>query len=259
VYPQTLAELMKSPEYFDAQHPPGQFFTYANLNFGIVGTVIECAAHERFDVYMRRAVLGALTAGYNWSGLETLPPNRVTTLYRKQDKSGKWDAAGPWYAAVDDFEGRTPRVQMRSATGMGPPPADYPLCSNGTLFAPQGGLRISARDLARVANEALRSGALDKIAEPVWHLNDAQTNGDTQSGLFRAYGVGAQTELLGMGLVGHFGDAYGLKGGVLVDRESRTVWVYLITGASQEPELAAAPYEGLDKNEAAVLKALGLP
>jgi CubicO group peptidase (beta-lactamase class C family) len=259
-YPQTLAELMKKTEYFDIGHPPGQFFTYSNLNFGIVGTVIECAARERFDVYMRRTVFGALQAGYNWSGLESLPANRVVTLYRKLDASGVWNPEGPWMPQVDDFGGRSPQVTVRSANGFQPPPASYQPCTNGTLYAPQGGLRISARDLARVASEALRSGGLDMMSEPVWKLDAEQTNGDSANGLYRAYGIGSQRELLGTAnLIGHFGDAYGLKGGVLVDREKRMAWVYLITGASAEPVLAAPPYSGLDVNEAAVLAALGLP
>jgi CubicO group peptidase (beta-lactamase class C family) len=260
VYPGTLADLMKSPQYFDAGHPPGQFFTYSNLNFGIVGTVIECAAHERFDLFMHRAVFGALQAGYNWSGLESLPPNRVATLYRKQDPNGVWNPEGPWLAQVDYFGDRSPVVTVRAASGFQPAPANYQPCTNGTLFAPQGGLRITARDLARLAGDALRNGVLDMLSEPVWKLDAAQSNGDSTNGLYRAYGTGSQLELLGSStLVGHFGDAYGLKGGVLVDPVQKTVWVYLITGASREPELAPSPYSGLDTTEAAVLKAMGLP
>jgi hypothetical protein len=192
--------------------------------------------------------------------LETLPANRVATLYRKQDASGAWSSEGPWIAQEDDFGERSPQVTVRAEKGFQPPPANYEPCTNGTLYAPQGGLRISAHDLARVASEGLRNGGLDMISEPIWKLNPDEANGESAHGLYRAYGAGSQLELLGSPkLVGHFGDAYGLKGGVLVDRQSRTVWVYLITGASREPQLAPPPYSGLDVNEAAVLKAMGLP
>jgi CubicO group peptidase (beta-lactamase class C family) len=281
VYPQTLAELLTDASYFDSSHPPGEFFTYANLNYGIAGTVIECAARERFDRYTHAVLAGyGARAAFNWSGLESLPPDRVVTLYRKQDAQGAWNSSGPWISQVDDFAGRSPQAQMRSAAGFAPPPVDYEPCSNGTLFAPQGGLRISIRDLARLVQGAMRDGSLARIAEPVWeykperdagrakngevHASDGDAgrelgNGDTTNGLYRAYGPGAHRNLLGAGLIGHFGDAYGLKGGVLVDLKQQRAWIYLITGASREPELAQGAYEGLDTTEAAVLKALGLP
>jgi CubicO group peptidase (beta-lactamase class C family) len=260
-YPQTLREMLGGQSYFDSSHSPGQYFTYSNLNYGIIGTVLECATRERFDRLLQRTLFVplSLSAGYNWSGLETLQPDRVATLYRKQDAASVWDPSGPWVAQTDDFAHRVPQPQVRTVSGLAPPPTSYEVCSNGTLFAPQGGLRISARDLARLTHAALVDGSLVKAAEPVWRLSEAGDNGDTTHGLYRAYGAGAHREMLGTNLVGHFGDAYGLKGGLLADLRHKRAWLYFITGTAREPEPAPAPYEGLDKVEAAVLKALGLP
>jgi CubicO group peptidase (beta-lactamase class C family) len=260
-YPQTLRELMSDQVSFDPSHSPGQYFTYSNLNYGIIGTVIECATRERFDRHMHRTMFAplSLSAGYNWSGLETLQPDRVVTLYRKQDPAGVWDPSGPWISQTDDFTQRAPQPQVRTAAGLASPPASYEVCSNGTLFAPQGGLRISISDLARLTHAALVDGSLAKAAEPVWRLNESGDNGDTTNGLYRAYGTGAHRELLGTHLVGHFGDAYGLKGGLLADLQHKRAWLYFVTGTAREPEPAEAPYQGLDKVEAGVLKLLRLP
>jgi CubicO group peptidase (beta-lactamase class C family) len=259
-HPHTLAEALAQPEHFDSGHAPGSYFTYSNLNFGIVGHIIECVAGERFDRYMERTLLEprGVTAGYNWSGLETLPPERVTSLYRRQSADEVWNLRGPWVPQVDDFGGSRPRALVRSDTGSSAPPADYRLCSNGTLFAPHGGLRISTRDLARLVQGALRDGTLERLAAPVWRADAKRINGDTQFDLYRSFGLGLQLDLLESGLVGHFGDAYGLKGGVLVDLVARRGWVYLINGTAAEPRLAAGRFSGLDTTEAAVLTALGL-
>ncbi|MDZ7896978.1 MAG: serine hydrolase, partial [Arcicella sp.] len=48
---------------------------YANLNYGIIATVMEAATDERFDRLMTRLVLRPLRldAGYNWQGPATPP------------------------------------------------------------------------------------------------------------------------------------------------------------------------------------------
>ena len=50
--------LMADPKNWDPQHGPGDnYFRYTNLNFPIVGSIVEKATGERFDIWMRREVL----------------------------------------------------------------------------------------------------------------------------------------------------------------------------------------------------------
>ena len=42
---------------WDAAMPPGRYFTYSNLNWGVIGTVMEKVTGERFDLLMRRLLL----------------------------------------------------------------------------------------------------------------------------------------------------------------------------------------------------------
>ena len=46
---------------------PGTGFDYCNLNYGLVGTIIERITGQRFDIYMRENVLEpmGLKASYN--------------------------------------------------------------------------------------------------------------------------------------------------------------------------------------------------
>lgn len=39
---------------------PGVFFAYANLNYGVIGTIFERLSGERFDVFMKKHVLESL-------------------------------------------------------------------------------------------------------------------------------------------------------------------------------------------------------
>src|SRR4051794_40357331 len=44
----TLQSVVAAPAAFDAEHPPGAFFHYTNLNFPVIATVMERASGERF-------------------------------------------------------------------------------------------------------------------------------------------------------------------------------------------------------------------
>jgi CubicO group peptidase (beta-lactamase class C family) len=131
------------------------------------------------------------------------------------------------------------------------------LGENGSLFAPQGGLRISARGLSRVGRMLLDNGTLDgvQILSPasvqtlltqVWRFDGS--NGITDDGFYCSYGHATQqipTPVRGcaddMGtrgrtLVGHAGDAYGMKSGVWIDRARGVGIAYFVTGV---PAVAA--------------------
>jgi CubicO group peptidase (beta-lactamase class C family) len=126
---------------------------------------------------------------------------------------------------------------------------------NGALFAPQGGLRISARGLARVGRMLLNAGTLDgvRILSPqsvgalltqVWRFDGS--NGITDYGFYCSYGHATQQvptpvpgcaddmDARGRTLVGHAGDAYGLKSGIWIDRANGVGIAYFVTGVSED-------------------------
>src|SRR5690606_16729880 len=67
-----LRGLLDDPRAWDAEHPPGSFFRYANLGFPLVAAAMERATGERFDLLMQRLVLQPLgIAGcYNWAACD---------------------------------------------------------------------------------------------------------------------------------------------------------------------------------------------
>ena len=65
----SLQAVMQDPLNWDPQHRPGDYFSYINMNYPIVGSIVERVTGERFDVWMRREVLEPmkLEACFNWS------------------------------------------------------------------------------------------------------------------------------------------------------------------------------------------------
>ena len=252
---QSLHSVMADPANWDPQHGPGDnFFKYTNLNFPIVGSIIEKVTGERFDIWMRRNVLEPmkLDACYNWPTCNDAEIARAVEL---DDPSGK--------VLKDDLHGKRPDCPVFVQQGA-PCDLDYwKAGENGALFAPQGGLRISARGLERIGRMLLGDGTLDgvRILLPasvntlfaqVWRFDGkngiTDSDGTNGGGFYCSYGHASQaipTRVKGcaddMGtkgrtLVGHAGDAYGMKSGIWLDRARGLGIAYFVTGV---PERAA--------------------
>ncbi|KQN26778.1 serine hydrolase [Sphingomonas sp. Leaf33] len=222
-----MQDALADPKAWDAAHAPGDYFRYTNLNFGVIATVMERATGDRFDRVMAREVLAPLKldACYNWgAGCSDAAVARAVVLYRANGN-----------VARDDLHGRRPDCPVVAAQGCDL--AVYRAGDNGAIFSPQGGLRISMRDLARIGRMLLRNGdgfltpaSVTAIEAAEWTFDDS--NGDTSQGFYCRYGLATQTiptavagcedDLFGDGRtwVGHAGDAYGLRSGLWIDRAS---------------------------------------
>ena len=247
---ETVAAAMAAPTSWDAKHGPGDtYFTYGNMNYPIIGSLIERATGERFDIWMRREILDPLRidACFNWP---TCTDDAVARAVQLDGPDGK--------PQRDDLHGVRPPCPVFVKDG----PCDlarWKLGENGALFAPQGGLRISARGLARIGRMLLGGGTLDgiRLLSPqsvdtmltqVWRFDGS--NGDTSNGFYCNFGLGAQqipvkrpgcADDPGTGgnlLVGHGGDAYGLKAGLWIDRARGVGIAYFVTGIAEFPRRA---------------------
>ena len=227
---ETLQTRLAEPALWDTAHAPGSgWFHYTNLNFPVVASVIERVTGERFDKLMARLVLKPLKldACFNWSGCSPAMAARAVVLYRASGEVAK-----------DDLQGALPACPVVTATGGSCDLAAYRPGENGALFSPQGGLRISMRDLAKIGQLLARGGegflsrtAFAEMTEPEWRFDGGNGLGEdgTASGFFCGYGlalhviggggIGCHDDLFGNGTarLGHAGDAYGLKAGLWVD------------------------------------------
>ena len=252
---------------WDSKHGPGDgFFTYSNLNFPIVASIVERVTGERFDLWMRREVIEPmkLDACYNWPTCSDAKVARAVVL----TQGGK--------AVRDDLAGKRPDCPVfvdKGSCDLG----RWKLGENGALFAPQGGLRISMNDLARVGRMLLDGGTLDGVRilspksveamlSPVWRFD--RRNGDTDKGFYCAYGLavqltptgtqGCKDDPAGDGIfrVGHAGDAYGVRSGLWIDRLQGTGVAYFVSGLSDDPPRGRSAYRAAE--EAVLRKSLQL-
>jgi len=226
----TVRVRLANPKAWDAVHAPGSnWFHYTNLNFPVVASVMEAASGERFDRLMHRLVLAPLKldACFNWSGCSADAVARAVVLYRADGS-----------VARDDLRGSPPPCLVIPAADGTCDLAAYTPGWNGALFSPQGGLRISMRDLARIGQLLARQGrpllsraAWAELVQPQWRFDGANGLGENgeSDGFFCAYGLGLQ--LIGSGgtgchdepfgdgraRIGHPGEAYCLRSGLWLD------------------------------------------
>lgn len=259
---------------WEASTRPGSHFAYSNLNFGVAGTVMEAVSGKRFDRLMQSLVLDplALQGGFNPSAMPRGQWRNIAALYRKRSQDeGKWNPAGPWMAQVDDFGARAPQ-----------PPAGidtYTPGSNGTVFSPTGGLRISARDLGKImlmlmdrgqcqGKAFLAPASVAAMMSTQWRFDPARPNGDTHHGLFTQWGLGIQhfetkagrgASLVpggGFDAWGHLGEAYGLLSVFAFDPVRRDGMIVLVGGTASDPAATPGKYSALSRQEERVLSAL---
>lgn len=227
-----------------AAQPPGAHFAYCNLAFGVMGTLVEAATSERFDLAAKRLVFDPLDldCGFNWSGVPAEAVARSAALHRLTEDG--------WVVQADGLEAiaRTPTFLVEGDARI----EDYRPGTNGVIFNPQGGLRASVLDLAKLGvafsdghGRVLKPATLAAMAEPQWR--DAGDNGDTQGGAYRAFGIGLQLETpqgpirgLAHRLVGHYGDAYGLKSALLWNPDTGVGFAYAVNGTPEKLRYGAS-------------------
>lgn len=263
---------------------PGEYFSYANLPWGVIGTIMERVTGERFDRLMRRLVLDPLQVQGGFSPAD-LPPEQlanVATLYRKRpanDDNAPWAAAGPWVPQTDDFAAGPPAPRAGR---------DYVPGTNGTLFGPQGNCRLSAEGLGRVMLMLLNEGEVDgrRVLKPEsvrlmlaeqWRHDGRNGNSggefsDANLAAMNAWGLGVQryldlspggpgrgdrlVETGGFPAVGHMGDAYGLTSAMVFDPTTRNGVVFLVGGVGFDPSKTPGQYSAMRRYEERILTAL---
>jgi CubicO group peptidase (beta-lactamase class C family) len=257
---------------------PGTWFNYTNLNWGVIGTVMERATGERFDRLMHRLVLQplGLRGGFNPAALPGDDAHDIATLYRKRRMEGEremWEPGGPWVPQADDHRPGRPRPP----TGL----EAYVPGTNGTLFGPQGSLRISVADLGTLMQMLMNGGqhrgqallsprALDLLASEQWRFDPARPNGDTLDDEMLAWALGPQrfTDasapgrgdrlIEGGGLTGwgHLGDAYGLLACFVLDPRHRNGMITVISGPSRNPYTPKGRWSAMARDEERLWTAL---
>ena len=240
---------------WDASHAPGAYFRYTNLNFPIVASVMEAVTGERFDRLIARLVLQPLRldACFNWTMCSDAVVARAVVLT---------DGAGA--VRRDNLQGKRPDCPVVPAADGNCDLAKYVPGSNGALFSPQGGLRISMRGLAKVGQVLLRRGrgflspaSYRTMTTPLWRFDGS--NGDTEGGFWCSYALAVQTLASGAAgckddpfgdkgqRIGHPGEAYGLRSGLWVDPATGKGTAYFITAVADDAPKGVSAFNAVEE------------
>jgi CubicO group peptidase (beta-lactamase class C family) len=184
----------KNPDWAKCynDYEPGKGYMYCNLNFNMVGTIIEKVSGERFDQYVKHHVLDPLGL-YGGYCVDSLDVSRFATLYEYNVDSATFTASPNAYA---------PRREEL---------AHYVRGYSTPIFSPTGGMKISAPDLARYMTMHMNMGRYNGqriIAKK--SAKQMQTKLSEEEG----YGLAIMTTdkmIPGKILKGHTGLAYGLN------------------------------------------------
>ena len=184
------------------------FFTYSNLNYGILGTIIENVTNTRFDIYQQENILAQLETRANYvpSNFSAEDFEKLGTIYQKKNPAGVWNEFGSWYGKADDFNGVQP---AKDTIFLQNPYAEnfqqsyslknYKVGTNATIFSPQGGLRISFAEMANTLEMLMNGGtfhgkkilsqkSFNELCKLNWIYDGG--NGNTYGGAILNYGLG---------------------------------------------------------------------
>jgi CubicO group peptidase (beta-lactamase class C family) len=251
----SLQVAMQDPGEWDHVHgPAANYLAYTNMNFPIVASVVERVTGERFDLWMRRNVLEPMKvdACFNWATCGGALIARAVELDAPDGKPLK-----------DDLHGVRPACPVAVNDGDACDLGRWKPGENGAMFSPQGGLRISVRGLSRIGRMLLNRGTLDGVRilspesvdtmlTPLWRYDGSNGARDGESTTICAYGLSTQTipnyrpgcpddpGTKGATLVGHAGDAYGLRSGIWIDRARGVGIAYFVTAVPDDPPEASA-------------------
>jgi len=199
------------------QYEPGKGYQYCNLNFNMVGTIIEKYSGERFDRYVKKHILDplGLYGGYNVNELDN---SRFATLYAYSRDSAKFS---PSPAAYTSRKEELASYQMGYST---------------PIFSPTGGMKISVPDLARymIMHMNYGKGEMGRIISKK-SAQEMQTPLSTEEN----YGLALwKTDQLisGVELTGHTGSAYGLYSAMFFDPEKKYGFVVITNGCDPAEE-----------------------
>lgn len=196
-----------------SDYAPGTDYRYCNLNYNMVGTVIEKYSGERFDNYVKKHILNplGLYGGYN---VDSLDANRFATLHEYNSTTKKLSPSPLAYAPR--------REEIKN----------YVMGYSTPIFSPTGGMKISATDLAKYMSMHMNFGKY--MGTRIMSKKSArlmQTKISEEEGYGMAI-VNRRDVIPGKMMTGHTGSAYGLYSAMFFNPKEKFGIVVITNGCN---------------------------
>ena len=196
-------------------YEPGKGYQYCNLNFNMVGTIIERTSGERFGQYVKHHILDPLGL-YGGYCVDSLDKTKFATIYDYNVDSAKFIVSPNAYA---------PRSEEI---------ANYTMGYSTPIFSPTGGMKISATDLAKYMTMHMNYGKYKGgriMSKRSSKLMQTPLSDEEQYG----FAIENTTKMVdGVHLTGHTGSAYGLFSAMFFDPKKKYGIVVISNGCHPE-------------------------
>jgi len=209
------------------EYEPGSKYEYCNLGFNTIGTIIERISGVRFDKYVREVVINPLnlTASFN---VDDLPG--VTFVPLSHPDTAGFAETGKINFRISEgvYDSPAPRIDTGYIMGYSTP-----------VFSPTGGMKTSARDLARYMIMHMHYG-IDPATgvrviseENATMMQTAMVEVNETNHYCLA--LKRTTNLIpGEELTGHTGSAYGLYSAMFFEPEKKFGLVMMTNGTTRD-------------------------
>ena len=194
---------------------PGSGYEYCNLNYNLLGIVIEKLSGERFDHYIARHILEPLDIEGSFC-FNSVDSTRCASLYSWQ--SGVFVHRPEAYRLVPDLDSYVPGVST-------------------VRLSPAGGMKITALDLAKYMLMHINYGKSPLSSQRVMSKRSAKAMQAVHTPGDVTYGLALERSddyVPGLTLTGHTGGAYGLRSAMFFDPEQKFGFVVICNGAKSD-------------------------
>lgn len=190
-------------------YEPGTDYEYCNLNFNMIGAVLERLTDVRFDNYIKQQILSPLKLEAGFC-VDSLDQKRFAKLYDKEN--------GVYVEQKAAYNPRSEEIK------------NYTMGVSTPVFSPTGGMKISAKDLAKYMQMHMNHGKLGKVK-----LISKASSKKMQTALSAKenYGLALlETDRLipGEHMIGHTGSAYGLYSNMFFEPKKKFGFVVITNG-----------------------------
>lgn len=194
---------------------PGSKYIYSNMNYNLLGAVIENASNKRFDKYIKRHIIKPLRLKGSFNGLE-LPRSSFVDSYKYNKENDSFSYTG------DVFQ---PKLSELS---------DYQLGYSTTIFSPPAGMIISAGELAEYMIMHINGGVnkgervISEESEKIMHIIPEPQN-------HYALSISHYKKIInGEELLGQTGGHYGFHTSMIFHPQKKYGFVVFCNGCKSE-------------------------
>ena len=203
-------------------YAPETGYEYCNLGFNTLGTIVERISGERYDQYIVNHILNPIGV-YGGYEVLSLDSAKFVNIYTWDEEKGEYIHKPAAYA--------TKEKEI----------ANYVFGVSTPVFSPTGGVKICAKDLAKVMKMHMNLGTAENgtqiISKESSQAMQSIVAPKTDEGDAYGFAIRTSNQLLdGHTMIGHTGGAYGVYTSMFWDKDRKFGFIVMTNGCNGREE-----------------------